>query len=59
MPSNNSAISRKQHSFDVQEQISQILENLRFGSITIVVHDGKVVEIERKEKFRPNLNNAH
>lgn len=32
--------------------IAQALAGLRFGSIEIVVHEGKVTQIERKEKFR-------
>jgi hypothetical protein len=38
-----------------QALVSRILElvrGLRFGSIEIVVHDGKVVQIERREKLR-------
>jgi hypothetical protein len=34
--------------------ISEALKGLRYGSVEIVVHDAKVVQIERKEKFRPN-----
>lgn len=34
--------------------ISQALAGLRFGSIEIIVHEGKVTQIERKEKFRLN-----
>lgn len=33
-------------------EISQALSGLRFGSVEIVVHDGKVTQIERKEKYR-------
>jgi hypothetical protein len=33
--------------------IAKALEGLRYGSLEIVVHDAKVVQIERKEKFRP------
>lgn len=36
----------------VLAQIRQALEGLRFGSVTIVVHDGKVMQIERSEKVR-------
>jgi hypothetical protein len=36
----------------VLDEISQALSGLRFGSIEIVVHEGKVTQIERKEKFR-------
>ena len=37
---------------DIATQISDILEDIRFGSIEIIIHDGKVVQIERKEKLR-------
>lgn len=36
----------------VLDNISQALSGLRFGSVEIVVHEGKVTQIERKEKFR-------
>ena len=34
------------------EAIRKALNNLKFGSIEITVHDGKIVQIERKEKVR-------
>jgi len=34
--------------------IAQALAGLRFGSVEIIVHEGKVTQIERKEKFRLN-----
>ncbi len=34
------------------EQIRAALAGIRFGSVEIVIHDGKVVQIERKEKVR-------
>ncbi|MDF9392247.1 MULTISPECIES: YezD family protein [Methylococcus] len=33
--------------------IIQALTGLRFGSVEITVHEGRVVQIERREKFRP------
>lgn len=36
----------------VLDGIVQALDGLRFGSIEIVVHEGKVTQIERKEKIR-------
>ncbi|MCE9624974.1 MAG: YezD family protein, partial [Deltaproteobacteria bacterium] len=30
------------------------LQDLSFGSVEIVVHDGRVVQIERKERVRFN-----
>lgn len=34
------------------DAISRARDGLRFGSIEVTVHDGKVTQIERKEKFR-------
>lgn len=34
------------------KKIVKMLDNLSFGSITIVVQDGKVIQIEKNEKLR-------
>ncbi|MET0239027.1 MAG: YezD family protein [Sphingobium sp.] len=34
------------------EQISQALAGLRFGAISVVVHDGRVTQIDVTEKRR-------
>ncbi|MEQ1602056.1 MAG: YezD family protein [Methylophilaceae bacterium] len=36
----------------VLQEIARALEQLRYGSIEIVVHEGKVTQIERREKIR-------
>ncbi len=36
----------------VRESIQQALQGLRFGQITINVHDGQVVQIDRVVKLR-------
>ncbi|MEK4564619.1 YezD family protein [Alkalihalobacillus sp. FSL R5-0424] len=36
----------------VYEKLSDLLENLKFGSVTIFVQDGKVVQMEKNEKVR-------
>ena len=36
----------------VGERILQALQGIRFGAVEIVIHDGKVVQIERKERVR-------
>jgi hypothetical protein len=41
---------------EVINQLEQMLENLKFGSITLVVQDGKVVQIEKNEKVRLQTN---
>lgn len=34
------------------DSVFHALAGLRFGSVEIVVHEGKITQIERKEKFR-------
>lgn len=36
----------------VVQEILRAVTELRYGSVQIVVHDGKVVQIERLEKIR-------
>lgn len=36
----------------VLEEVSRLLAGLRFGSIEIVVHEGAVTQIERRERHR-------
>lgn len=33
-------------------QIIEAIRGIRFGSVEIVIHDGEVVQIERREKLR-------
>lgn len=48
------------HSLDAQDdasilrEIQAALHGLKFGSVEITVHNGQLVQIERKEKFRPH-----
>jgi hypothetical protein len=35
------------------EEILRSLRSLRFGSLELTIHDGRVVQIERREKLRP------
>lgn len=37
---------------EVLERISQAIRGVRFGSVEVVIQDGRVIQIERKEKFR-------
>lgn len=36
----------------VEQEILRAISGLAFGSVEIVIHDSKVVQIERKEKVR-------
>ncbi len=33
-------------------KIKEFIEDIRFGSVTVIVQDGKVVQIEKHEKLR-------
>ncbi|MDP2200538.1 MAG: YezD family protein [Methylicorpusculum sp.] len=35
-------------------RVLTLLEGIRFGSLEIVVHDGRIVQIDKREKFRVN-----
>ncbi len=37
---------------EIGRRIIEALRGLRFGSVEIVVHDGKVVQFERRERVR-------
>jgi len=36
----------------ILERIAHAISGLRFGSVEVVIQDSRVVQIERKEKFR-------
>ena len=36
----------------IEREVLKSLREIRFGSIEIVIHDGRVVQIERREKVR-------
>jgi hypothetical protein len=42
----------------LEQTILQALKDLRFGSVEIIVHDSKVVQIERREKVRVELESS-
>ncbi len=33
-------------------ELARQLDGLRYGTIELTVHDGRIVQIERREKFR-------
>jgi hypothetical protein len=37
---------------EVLSALARLMREVRFGSIEIVVHDGRVTQIERREKVR-------
>ena len=48
--------TKTQQTSEIADQIATLLQGIRFGSVEIVIHDGKVVQIERKEKLRFDEN---
>ncbi|BFU96467.1 MAG: protein of unknown function [Nitrospira sp.] len=50
--SNNQNLSDYNVHPHVEQAIMHALKGIRFGSVEIIVHDSKVVQIERKEKTR-------
>jgi hypothetical protein len=49
------AISQKKNSSLSPEELSRLMEmigSIRYGSITLVIQDGKVVQIDKNEKVR-------
>lgn len=39
-------------------EIARVLQGLRFGAVEITVHNGQIVQIERKEKIRLQAANS-
>lgn len=37
---------------DIKQRILSAIANIEYGSVEVVVHDGKVVQIECREKIR-------
>jgi len=40
------------HSQEVLAYIESTLTSLRYGTLTLTIHDGRVVQIDRTEKLR-------
>ena len=53
-PPSNGALPFNPLSPKVEQEIRRAIESLAYGSVEIVIHDSKVVQIERKEKVRFN-----
>ena len=51
-------IQSQEHNQDIANKILLAIKDLRFGSVEVVIHDSKVVQIERKEKIRIESTSA-
>ena len=36
----------------IQQELHRVLPTIRFGSIELVIHNGRIVQLERREKVR-------
>ncbi|WP_243289938.1 YezD family protein [Bacillus sp. FJAT-47783] len=45
-------MSAQDHYDKVMIELKKMLVNLKFGSVTIVVQNGKVIQLEKNEKVR-------
>lgn len=37
---------------EVLERLIRYIKDIRFGSVTVIIQDGKIVQIEKNEKVR-------
>ena len=37
---------------EAKKYILQIIKDIKFGSVEVVIHDAKIVYLEKKEKYR-------
>jgi hypothetical protein len=51
-------IQSQEHNENIAHKILLAIKDLRFGSVEVVIHDSKVVQIERKEKIRIDTNSS-
>ncbi len=51
-------IQSQEQNQDIAHKILLAIKDLRFGSVEVVIHDSKVVQIERKEKIRIDTNSS-
>lgn len=45
-------IKKSQEQSQWQEKIEELLQNMKYGNITIIVQDGKIIQIDKTEKHR-------
>ncbi len=58
MSAEERVIQSQDHNQDIAHKILLAIKDLRFGSVEVVIHDSKVVQIERKEKIRIDTNSS-
>jgi hypothetical protein len=51
-------VNNKRVSADIAQEILRVVDSIEYGSVEIVIHDGKVVQIECREKIRVNQSGS-
>lgn len=54
---NSNTLKHEDHK-EIALQIASILQDIRFGSVEVVIHDGRIVQIDKRERFRINEQKA-
>jgi hypothetical protein len=49
---NTQSFSDRERTSEIEQQILRAVKSIRYGSVEIIIHDSKVVQIDRKEKIR-------
>ncbi|MGH8762651.1 MAG: YezD family protein [Nitrosospira sp.] len=49
-------IDGKRIPVDIKQQILRAIAHIEYGSVEVVIHDGKVVQIECRKKIRVDRN---
>ena len=58
-PTNQSPAAAGRPADDAEAEILRIVRSLRFGSVEIQIHEGRVVQIERRERQRFDSSRHH
>ena len=58
MSTQQRVIQSQEHHQNIAHKILLAIKDLRFGSVEIIIHDSKVVQIERKEKIRIDTDSS-
>lgn len=53
LPLNNTALKNEDNK-EIALHIATLLQDIRYGSVEVVVHDGRIVQIDKRERFRIN-----
>ncbi|WP_230199035.1 YezD family protein [Geotalea daltonii] len=52
MQNNGEGSGRQLWSIELEEKVKDSLASIRFGTLTLIIQDGKVIRMDRNEKIR-------